>query len=161
MRYFLLATLFVFIQGCSSSPEFGVPDIELFSGDSEKVEITLDVASDINPDQSGRPSPLVLKVFQLTNDVQFRDAQLDKLLDSHASVLGADMRDVDQMTIFPGRSNTYQLTVFKETRFIGILAAFQDEVNSRPKRIYAYDGNKPADLCITISRLDVSVSGSC
>lgn len=64
--------------------------------------ITLDVAPDVNPDLNRKPSPIVLKVFQLKTASAFESADFFSLQDKPQSVLGADLLGVDRIILRPG-----------------------------------------------------------
>lgn len=149
------------LASCSSVPDFGLPGVELFDNESENITIRLEVDTNLNPDNKGRPSPLVFRVYQMTADAQFRSLDFNTLYEQKASVLGADLRKLDETLILPGTSISYNLKVFKDTQFIGILAAYQNETASKPKLVFPYDGDEAKDLCIKVGSLKLELVIDC
>lgn len=149
------------LASCSSAPDFGLPSVELFDNESENMTMTLEVDANLNPDNEGRPSPLVFRVYQMTSDAQFRSLDFNTLYEQKSSVLGADLRKMDETILLPGASISYSLKVFKDTQFIGILAAYQNETGSKPKLVFPYDGDEADDLCIKVGSLKLDVVNDC
>src|SRR5262245_51811824 len=56
-----------------------------------KVKGTITATADLNPDFRGRPSPVVLIVFQRKSADTFKNADFSSLFDPKAPVLGGDL----------------------------------------------------------------------
>ena len=54
------------------------------------MRLTLAATADSNPDATGRPSPVVVRVYQLKTDVAFKGAEFFALFDDDMKVLGPD-----------------------------------------------------------------------
>ncbi len=91
-----------------------------------KSAMTVAAAADTNPDGSGRPSPIVVRVYQLKTDAAFKGADFFALYDDDQKVLGAEMISRDEYVLNPSERKTIDVTVSRDTRFIGALAAFRD-----------------------------------
>ncbi len=101
--------------GCASKPAKAVP---------ARAEII--VSDDVNPDASGRASPIVVRVFQLRNDGEFASADFFTLYEKERETLGATLVSREEYVLAPGDSRKIELPVNPETRVIGVLAAFRD-----------------------------------
>jgi type VI secretion system protein VasD len=91
-----------------------------------KSAMTVAAAADTNPDGSGRPSPIVVRVYQLKTDAAFKGADFFALYDDDQKVLGAELISRDEYVLNPSERKTIDVTVSRDTRFIGALAAFRD-----------------------------------
>lgn len=91
-----------------------------------KSAMTVAAAADTNPDGSGRPSPIVVRVYQLKTDAAFKGADFFALYDDDQKVLGAELISRDEYVMNPSERKTIDVTVSRDTRFIGALAAFRD-----------------------------------
>lgn len=91
-----------------------------------KVVIKLHADNDINPTQFGRPSPLVLRLYELKNAEAFTGADFYKLYNEEDAVLKADLLARQELLIRPEQTLNIERTTEPDTRFIGFLAAFQD-----------------------------------
>jgi type VI secretion system protein VasD len=80
----------------------------------------------INPDSLGRPSPLLVKVFQLGAVDKFEAADYFALSDSADATLGADLLGVESFLLAPGDTKPYEGEFDPQTRFIGVIAGYRD-----------------------------------
>ena len=84
------------------------------------------VSGDVNPDNSGRASPVVVRLFQLRNDGEFATADFFSLYDKEKETLGASFISREEYVLTPGETRTLELAVNPDARFIGALAAYRD-----------------------------------
>lgn len=120
-----------------------------------KAAMTLTASADTNPDATGRPSPVVVRVYQLKTDAAFKGAEFFALFDDDQKVLGAELISRDEFVLAPAERRTIDVSVSGETRFVGALAAFRDIRNAQ------WRGLVPAPrsgLNVTIERARVVVS---
>jgi type VI secretion system protein VasD len=93
--------------------------------------MTVIAQADVNPDASGRPSPVVVRVYQLQQDAKFASADFFALFDDEQQALGADLLARDEITLAPGERKEVQVEVKGEAKFLGAVAAFRDIRNSQ------------------------------
>jgi type VI secretion system protein VasD len=84
------------------------------------------VSGDVNPDNAGRASPIVVRLFQLRNDGEFATADFFSLYDKEKETLGASFISREEYVLAPGETRTLELAVNPDARFIGALAAYRD-----------------------------------
>jgi type VI secretion system protein VasD len=84
------------------------------------------VADDVNPDNSGRASPIVVRLFQLKNDGEFATADFFALYDKEKETLGASFISREEYVLNPGETRALELAVNPDARFVAALAAFRD-----------------------------------
>ena len=94
-----------------------------------KTEIT--TAADLNPNRSGRPSPVALFMFQLKTREAFDAADYFSLTAAEATVLGGDLIERTQLMLQPGEARPMEAEFDEEARFIGFVAAFRDIENAQ------------------------------
>lgn len=87
--------------------------------------VELQAAADVNPDGRGRPSPVVVRVYELKASAPFESADFLSLYDKDQSVLGGDLVARDEFTLSPGQSTTLR-RVASDSRFLAVMAAFRD-----------------------------------
>lgn len=90
------------------------------------ASMTLAAAADVNPNASGRPSPVVVRIYQLRADSAFAAADFLALFDQEAQTLGPELITRDEYVLAPSEQRTLDISVAPDTRFIGALAAFRD-----------------------------------
>lgn len=89
------------------------------------VELTVDSRGDVNPDDDGRASPVVVRVFMLADDRQFAREDFLNLYENAESRLGKDLIDTVILKEFaPGEERVEMLHLSPEVRYIGLLAEF-------------------------------------
>jgi type VI secretion system protein VasD len=97
----------------------------------DKVVVTVVASGDINPDSAGRPSPLVLRIYQLKSEAKFGDADFFDLFDKDDQVLAADLISREEVTLDPGETRELRLEVSDEAKAVAVLAAYRDLRNSQ------------------------------
>src|SRR5262245_51255733 len=109
-----------------------LPPITIAAPPEAKVtaSMTLAVSADVNPDATGRPSPVVVRVYQLRTDAAFLTAEFFPLFDDDRKALGAELISRDEFVLAPAEKRTLDVTVAADTRFVGAIAAFRDIRNA-------------------------------
>src|SRR6186713_2333662 len=59
------------VVACDKKPALPPPGAPPAAPKAEPVTLTLTAAADVNPDANSRPSPVVVRVYQLKNDAAF------------------------------------------------------------------------------------------
>jgi type VI secretion system protein VasD len=98
---------------------------------SVKASLTIAVAGDANPDRNGRPSQVIVRIYQLRTDSAFAAADLLPLYDDEKAILGPELISRDEFVLQPADSRTIDVAVSKETRFIGAIVPFRDDRNAQ------------------------------
>ena len=110
---------------------------------SESVETptVLTATADVNPDVGGRPSPIVVRVFQLRGDAEFAKADFFALYGHETETLGSSLVGVEEFVLRPGEKRDARLVMAADTRYVAAIAAFRDinttqwrNVQTRPHR---------------------------
>lgn len=116
----LLAAALV-LTGCSNT----TTKVKGALGFDTKVRLVFDVSSDINPDQMGRPSPLMLRVYELKTATLFERADFIDLFERDKEVLGADFIAKHEMRrITPGDERIEDLVLSNDARYVAVFAEF-------------------------------------
>jgi len=130
-----------------------------------KVKALVTAAEELNPDYQGRPSPVNIIVFQLVSADAFENADFFSLFEPEAAVLGGDMLARTQILLQPGEVREWVAEFEKETRFIGVIAAYRDIEKAQwrasielPKKGLIGRFFKKNKLKITVDTLAVTVS---
>ena len=102
------------LAGCASAPKTIV------------AKFAIEAASDVNPDQRGRPSPVALKLFELKSLTSFERADFFSLFDRERETLGPELVARDEMVLKPGDRLMQERKLAPEVRFIGVLVGYRD-----------------------------------
>jgi type VI secretion system VasD/TssJ family lipoprotein len=113
------------LSGCGL---FGGPKVN--TGDREKLptplEITLGALEDVNPTTTGRPSPIVMRVFELANDSRFQTADYFELMGQGAVSLEGDVLSSEEHTLLPGEVRVVRKRAMLGSKFLGVVAGYRD-----------------------------------
>jgi len=113
----LLLIISGLLSGCQSVKE--VLDLDT----AAKFHII--AAENINPDTDGRPSPVVLHVFKLTDDRQFRRQDFLGLYENAEANLGKELvGSVVLKEITPGEEREEVVKLTPDVTYLGIMAEF-------------------------------------
>lgn len=121
-RFGVLACGFWLLSGCT----YVVSDIT-------KVDLRIVATGDVNPDDYGRPSPVVVQVVELASPQAFEAAQFFALYDQQEQTLGGDRLAAEEFEFKPGDVRDLKYALKPEAGYVGILAAYRqlDKVNWR------------------------------
>jgi len=122
-----------------------------------RTRLTVAATADTNPDANGRPSPVVVRVYQLKADVAFNAAEFFALFDDEMKVLGPDLIGRNEYTLAPSERRTLELDVAADAKFVGVIAAYRDIRNAQWRTIVQAPLKKD-DVTIAVERSRVVFS---
>ncbi len=120
--YLALATsaALLLLSGCAAKP----PKDIAFGAD-------IVVSENLNPDASGRASPLMVAIYQLKSIEKFQNDDFFSVFDPRGAALGDDLLRREQMMLQPGANQTLEAQFDPETAYIGLVGAFSDLENAQ------------------------------
>jgi type VI secretion system protein VasD len=124
-----------------------------------KAPMTISTSADINPDANGRPSPIVVRVYQLKTDASFNAAEFFTLFDDDKKALGPELISRDEFVLGPGERRTIDVTVAGETRYVGAVAAFRDIRNAQ-WRVLVPAPRKGLTMAVERARVMLTAAGN-
>ncbi|PUE28970.1 type VI secretion system lipoprotein TssJ [Limnohabitans sp. Jir72] len=95
-----------------------------------KLLLKIEAPAATNPDDSGRPSPIKVRLYELKDSNTFGEADYFGLNSMDKSILGADMLAKDEFILRPGETRTIERSSHNQTSALGILAGYRDLANS-------------------------------
>ncbi len=116
---------------------FGCSAANLVVDPYSDLEIT--ASHNINPDSNGRPSPVVVYVFELTSNTIFESQDFFSIYEESEKVLGPDLVNKYEVSLTPGQKETYQASMSPKTEYLGIVVAFRDIENSNWRQVIKVD----------------------
>lgn len=93
----------------------------------------ISATQNINPNIKNHPSSVVVRIYQLNNNVNFETARYDDLFNPAKNVLGAEFIAVNEYLVDPGMNTEVNIDVLATTKFFGVAVGFRsiDTVNWR------------------------------
>jgi len=138
----------------------GLSLITACSGSSSPgtVEFTINAGDDINPDPGKRPSPVVLRIYQLTGGTQFQAADFFQLFDKETPTLGPDLAAREEVTVAPGKSLKITIQLKPNVQTIGVAAAFRDIDRASWRAAIDVPPTKTTKLKAEVHKLQVTLA---
>ncbi|MDY0743302.1 type VI secretion system lipoprotein TssJ [Paucibacter sp. R3-3] len=143
----LACTAALALAGCGSSP----PKPTQLSG-------TIKASPAVNPSASARPSPLLLRVYELKTDAAFGKADFMALYQRDQAELAADLVAREEYMLSPGETRSFTKKLAPETRFIGVLAAYRDLEHAVWRKVVPVPPGEKLQAVIQADALSVDVT---
>lgn len=140
----VLGGLVLLGAGCSSAPKMA------------SLAGSIQASSDLNPSVSQRPSPLLLRVYELKTAAGFNQADFMALYQSDTATLGADMVSREEFTLQPGETRPYNKQLGAETRFLAVFAGFRDLERARWRVAVPIQAGRAQKVLIRAEALSVA-----
>lgn len=92
----------------------------------EPARARLVASGQVNPDASGRASPIVVRLFQLRAEGAFAGAEFFDLYSKEKEILGESLVSREEYVLTPGETRELEIPLNAQTRYLGVLAAYRD-----------------------------------
>ncbi|GLX91194.1 type VI secretion protein [Pseudomonas weihenstephanensis] len=139
----LACAALVLMAGCSTLSPYST---------LTKVNLKLQASDQLNPDLNGRPSPVVVSLFELKHPVAFENADFFSLYEHAKEALSPDMVASEQLELRPGETLELKLTVEEGSRYIGILAAYRDLPDSKWRYTVEVTPQETTDVALILDQ---------
>jgi type VI secretion system protein VasD len=90
------------------------------------VELTIVGGPALNPNVQGRPSPVVVRIFDLSAATAFESADFTALFDQPGEPLKYDVVAQEELVLRPGDIQQRNRGLQPQVRALGVVAAFRD-----------------------------------
>ena len=114
-------------------------------------------SSDVNADASGKPFPVVVRIYELKSKDRFEKADFFAIYDNESGTLGGDLISREEYEITASEQISIQRNLNKDTDFIGVLAAYRDIQNAQWLKSVGVRSRKSNRISIQIKRNTVSI----
>ncbi|MET1254954.1 type VI secretion system lipoprotein TssJ [Aliikangiella maris] len=121
------------------------------------TDLNFKAAPELNPDLKGRPSPVVVKIYELGSRTIFDGSDFFVLYEKPQTVLKGDLLSKDELEFRPGQQSTHRLTLNKGTKYIGLIVAYRDISNSRWRAVIPADADGHDKLDVYLEKLSIYI----
>lgn len=90
------------------------------------LDITLSADADVNPDDKGRASPILVRLYELRAGEAFDSVDYFSLQSNDKQVLGNDLLTRDEFILRPGESRRIQRKSHPDIGAIAVVAGYRD-----------------------------------
>ena len=121
------------------------------------VNLEIRASSDLNPDTTGRPSPVVIKIYALKSLGKFSTADFDSLYNDIQAQLGADLISQDELHLTPGGQKIVSKELSADAHFIGVMAAYRDIDNAIWRASVPVPGERTTNYSVIVNANAISI----
>ncbi len=142
------------LSSCSSAPEKPAAAPEL---PPRIVQVNMIVSEQANPDVDGRPSPIVMRIYELKNLGKFEGGDFYQLFENYDAQLGPELIVSEQYHLKPGEVKKIKRTLSADTQYVAVSVAFRDLNQAIWKDSIRVTDDKSTDLLVLIEKLNTSI----
>ncbi len=103
----------------------GLPGCVSFGSKQVQLQLNAVAGADLNPSASGRPSPLTVRLYELSADAAFNRADFLSVYQGEAAALGGDLVAREEFVLQPGETRKLQRTLNERTRFVAVFGVYR------------------------------------
>lgn len=116
------------------------------------------LASDsINPDGEGRPSPIVVRLYELKSLGTFNTIDFFPLYNDETATLGDDLVYSEEFSLVPGGKKLFTRTPAADTQYLAVIAAFRSIDEATWKAAVPIPAERITNLIIQLDGISVSI----
>jgi type VI secretion system protein VasD len=119
------------------------------------IKANLHADKALNPDLNGRPSPLVVRLYELKSLSVFNNADFFNLFEQDVALLGDELQMRDELAFQPGETKTLERDLRVDTRYIGLIGAYRDIENARWRDTIEVDGDLELVIELGANGIDI------
>lgn len=122
------------------------------------INIRIVTGTGTNPDGAGRPSPLLLRLYELKDVSKFDATDFFDLYEHGQEVLGTTLLRSDEIMLTPGTQTAIALTPQPDMRFLGVFAAFRDLGSAQWRGTAPIEAGKTTGVEIRINGTQLTIA---
>lgn len=119
------------------------------------LSIQIGAADNINPDMQRRPSPVMVRIYELKASAPFESADFLSLFERDQATLGADLVARQEIAFRPGETKIIDKPLAADTKFIGVMVAFRELERARWRGLVEVQPHKDNHVAITLNGVTV------
>ena len=141
--YLMSFSLLFLVLGCSTVNKLVPPSTDLI----------INVSKNVNPDTSDRPSPVVMKIFELSSRTIFDTQDFFSLYDTPEKLLGPDLLKKDELELQPNSVQKYKMSLNRNTRYVGVVVAYRNIDQARWRAVIEVDPTGYDDINVNVEAI--------
>lgn len=147
-RWLSLLVLALLLAGCARDK---LPD-------PTPVELLITASPSVNPDRNDRPSPILVRVYELRSAGAFETADFFGLLEQDQAVLGGEMINRWEFQLDPGETTRLDASFQAASSTLGIVAAYRDIEQAKWRAVMPLRSGRKNELSAMLGQLEVSIA---
>jgi type VI secretion system protein VasD len=121
------------------------------------LTLTITGGLDQNPDGLGRPSPVAVRVYQLSSTAKFEQSDVFALKDREAQTLGPESQGSQEYLIAPGEKKTVTINLKPTVSAIGVAALYRDIDHARWRAVQPANASGPTVLAANSDKITLAL----
>jgi type VI secretion system protein VasD len=122
-----------------------------------KVNMVLSAAQNINPDPSGQPLSVVVRIYQLKDPGRLENADYNAIWKSDKETLSDDFLDRQERVVQPGAREMLEIRTNPLTAYLGVVALFRNPSGDTWRKIIPVRGKNPK-ITLSIREQSIEIS---
>lgn len=123
-----------------------------------KINLQIFASFEANPDANNRPSPLVIRIYELKSITAFNDADFFKLYDEEGATLGGDLLSREEFELSPGQGREFTRKPHDKARYFAVIAAYRNIDQARWRASKALELNSNNSLIVRINKNSIVIN---
>lgn len=127
-----------------------LPGCSMFASGPATLNASLVAGPQLNPDARRRPSPAVVRVYELKAPTLFEQADFVSLFEKDQATLAAELVSREELVLRPGETKPLAKPLGADTKFIGVMVAFRELERARWRAVVPVVARKKNVLSIEL-----------
>lgn len=147
----LMAASVLGLAGCAKD------SIPFMKPDPTVIDAQVVASLQANPDARKRPSPVMVRIYELKARNQFDAADFISLFERDKDLLGSELVVRDEFVLRPGETKELKRQPQADTKFLAVLVGFRDLEKARSRAVAAVAPHTTNRWVIKIEPLSVAI----
>jgi type VI secretion system protein VasD len=125
-----------------------------------RLSMVMSAAPNVNPDVSGQPLSVVVRIYQLKDKGRLESADYNALMKSDKDTLAEDLLERQERVVQPGSQQTLDISANPAANYVGVVALFRSPSGETWRKIIPL-GGKTQKVTISLHEqvVDVTATG--
>jgi type VI secretion system protein VasD len=130
---------------------------KLFGPKQTTAAMQLHAAASLNPDDSGRPSPLRIRLYELKSTGAFNGQDFFSLYERDKDILGPDLVAREEIQVEPGMEKSFTRALSPDTKFLAVLAPYRNIERAKWRASMEVRAGKTTPIALDLDSLSVNL----
>ena len=121
------------------------------------LTLTMVGSADQNPDLSGKPAPVAVRIYQLTATAKFERGDVFALTEHEQQTLGQDDAGSQEFVLSPGETQTKTFELKQGVQAVGVVVLYRDIDRAQWRADAPVATSGPTRLLLNVGKLAISL----
>lgn len=148
------------LASCASKDPPPTPaslELEIKPALDQTIDMMIEASPLINPDADNNPTPVVVRIYMLSSQTAFMNADFFQLWEKDEATLGPSMLYRYETIMSPGSARHLGAKLADKTALIGVTVGFRDYRNAKWRALVPYTGDRTSKIKVQITTKSVAV----